>query len=205
VIYGLVQDRHCSGDRSGARRASSQWDFPTRAPVENAWSDYCHGTGHEMPSAAGFCHSGPERLGTTVPARACSVDSVRRLNLLQKQSLPCYLRGRRPGQRSREIIARGGSNGNFFECFYCQMAMPAGYPKPGLLAVYDTVSTPRGLPFRLIRCHSRFLKRTKSQRPSPTQFARSPLRCGSGRPAGERTGRSHRRARRRGSAAIARS
>jgi hypothetical protein len=31
---------------------------------------------HEMPFAAGFCHTGPERLGTTVPGLACSVDSV---------------------------------------------------------------------------------------------------------------------------------
>jgi hypothetical protein len=29
-----------------------------------------------MPFAAGFCHTVPERLGTTVPGPACSVDSV---------------------------------------------------------------------------------------------------------------------------------
>jgi hypothetical protein len=29
-----------------------------------------------MPFGAGFCHTGPERLGTTVPGPACFVDSV---------------------------------------------------------------------------------------------------------------------------------
>jgi len=85
------------------------------------------------------------------------------------------------------------------------MAMLASYLKPGLLAVYDAHSTLRGLPFRLIHCHSSLLKRMRSQSPIPTEFAGWPLSCGSDRPAGERSGRSDRRARRRGSAAIARS
>src|SRR5262245_13912942 len=36
-----------------------------------------------------YCHNGPERLGTTVQVRACSVDWMRRFNLLQKWSLLC--------------------------------------------------------------------------------------------------------------------
>jgi hypothetical protein len=32
-------------------------------------------TGHEMPFAASFCHTGPERLGTRVPGLVRSVDS----------------------------------------------------------------------------------------------------------------------------------
>ena len=108
-----------------------------------------------MPLAAAVCHTGPARRGTTVPARACSVDQVRRLNLFQKWSLPCQRCARPPGQRPREKIARSGSNGSFFECFYCQMGMLGSYPKPGLLGVYEAQFTPRGLPFRVIHCHLR--------------------------------------------------
>jgi hypothetical protein len=37
------------------------------------------------------------------------------------------------------------------------MAMLGSYSKHGLLAVYDAHSTPRGLPFRVIRCHLKIM------------------------------------------------
>lgn len=109
---------------------------------------------YEMPFAAGFCHMGPERPGTAVRRVADSVNSA--------LDLTCFRDG---AYRIRSVpgtpvekIAESGSNGNFLECFCCQMAMPASYPKPGLLAVYDVHSTPRGLPFPVIRCHFGSLK-----------------------------------------------
>jgi hypothetical protein len=58
-----------------------------------------------------------------------------------------------PGQRPREKLARSGRNGNFLEWSDCQMGRRGSDPKPGLFAVYDARSTPRGLPFRVIHCH----------------------------------------------------
>ena len=102
-----------------------------------------------------FCHFGLESLGTTVQARAWYIDQVRRLNLLPKWSLPCQGCARRPGQRPRENIARNGRNGNFFAWYSCQLGMVGIHPKPCALAIYNTRSTPRGLPFRVIHCHLR--------------------------------------------------
>src|SRR5262249_22762901 len=95
-----------------------------------------------------YCHIASERLGATAHVRARSVDCTRRLNLLQKWSLLRQSCARRAGRRPREKTARSGSNGSFFGCFYCQLAMLGSYPKPGPLVVYDARSSPRGLPFR---------------------------------------------------------
>ena len=68
-----------------------------------------------------------------------------------------------PQVNDRRKTARSGSNASFFECFYCQLEMLGNRPKHCLIGVCEADLTQRGLPFRVIHCHFKIVKRIRSK------------------------------------------
>jgi hypothetical protein len=162
---GLVQNRRCSGDITGGRRAPGQRDFPTRTPVavgvplrpaRTPGATDATARVRKCQFGAGLCQISPQRLGPKCqPGPAPSTEHVDLTGFRNGAYGVKPMPGPRVNRRAKKWhkMALGS---RFFEwlsarsrCGQVIQSMVSEW----FTTFYDAQPPPRGVPFLVIQCH----------------------------------------------------